>query len=609
MQLQQLQLAHHQQAVDDSATQAAAAAAGLQDAASSVQQLQQQVLLAEHGCQLLQQEAEAAACHQEQLQRQAQCMDSLQQQQDLLQQQLAAAQQDVARLQALLDSAAQAGSFAEQQARQVRLLQQQAAEAAAAVLQQQLQADQDQQQLQVAEQHMTGLQERVQQLADAAGVTCEELLLQSGGYTASPKGSISSSREPLEAMQQSAQEYQQQLLAADVKVSQLQAQMSSRVVQALQRMLLTSSSRPAARGPSAGSSRARDGSSGSSTLGDAQGCGFADLCCIMDTFAVRDAATPQVQQLAPALAAVCGMSTLGVVLVQNSSQVQQVLGALQAAGSSWRYGKVRLWPLDQLQARDLTHRQRAAQAGLGASKVLLPLDLLEYAPQYQAAMQRAFGGYVIAVDDATAAEVVNKYGLSCVTLQGTVSHKGSMSGGWSAPQANPALQRWQQKLQLDAAAQLRQEVQASLLSLQQQMEQEEVRQAQQQQAAALCQQLEEGKAQRAAAAAQHAAAVLLLQQLQQQAEHCQARLQQQEQQQQVEGAHAAGCRSAAGVHQELQEQHDAATVQAAALEAQLDTLAEQVSCHWIGCKQYLMVASGTVFRQPIDLYRQYNNHQ
>jgi chromosome segregation ATPase len=578
LQERQLQLANQQQAVDESAMQATAAAAALQEVVSSVQQLQQQLLLAEHGCQLLQKEAEAAVHQQQQLQHQAQRMSSLQQQQELVQQQLAAAQQDVARLQALLDSAAQAGSMAEQQARQVQLLQQQAVEAAAAVQQQQEQESQDQQQLQLAEQHLAGLQQQMQQLADAAGVTCEELL-QSGAHTAASKTSSSSSKGALEALQRSAQQYQQQLLAADVKVSQLQAQLSSRVVQTLQRMLPTSSSRPSSRAPVTNSSRSGVGSSAGRSLDTPGGSERADMCCVMDAFTVRNAADPQVQQLAPALAAVCGISTLGVVLVEGSVQVQQVLSALQAAGSSWRHGKVRLWPLDQLQARDLTHKQRAAQAGLGASKVFLPLDMLEFGPKYQPAMQRAFGGYVIAVDDATAAEVVNKYGLSCVTLQGTVSHKGSMSGGWSGPQANPALQRWQQKLQLDAASQLRQELQGSLLTLQLQIEQEEVQQAQQQEVAALCMQVEDGEARRAAAATQHAAAVMLLQQLQQQAEHCQVRLHQQQQQEQKPGGdwHAGGGRSAAEAHQELQEQHAAAAAKAAALETQLESLAEQVS--------------------------------
>lgn len=58
-----------------------------------------------------------------------------------------------------------------------------------------------------------------------------------------------------------------------------------------------------------------------------------------------------------------------------------------------------------------------------AGRVVLPLDLLQYEPHVAPAVQRAFGGYVIAVDAPTAALLVQRWGLSSVTLQGSTSHK------------------------------------------------------------------------------------------------------------------------------------------------------------------------------------------
>lgn len=61
-----------------------------------------------------------------------------------------------------------------------------------------------------------------------------------------------------------------------------------------------------------------------------------------------------------------------------------------------------------------------------AGHVVLPLELLQYEPGYHAAMVRAFGGSVIAKDDATAAQLVTQFGLACITLDGKISRPGSM---------------------------------------------------------------------------------------------------------------------------------------------------------------------------------------
>lgn len=61
-----------------------------------------------------------------------------------------------------------------------------------------------------------------------------------------------------------------------------------------------------------------------------------------------------------------------------------------------------------------------------AGSVIIPLELFEYDAAYHGAMVRAFGGCVIAQDDATAGQLVTQHGLLCITLDGKISRPGSM---------------------------------------------------------------------------------------------------------------------------------------------------------------------------------------
>jgi chromosome segregation ATPase len=63
-------------------------------------------------------------------------------------------------------------------------------------------------------------------------------------------------------------------------------------------------------------------------------------------------------------------------------------------------------------------------------QVWLPLDLVDYEPQFQKAVARALGGYVIAASDEVAGKLAREHGIGCVTLDGKVSSRGSVSGGY-----------------------------------------------------------------------------------------------------------------------------------------------------------------------------------
>ena len=58
--------------------------------------------------------------------------------------------------------------------------------------------------------------------------------------------------------------------------------------------------------------------------------------------------------------------------------------------------------------------------------MLSPLDLLAYNPADAVAVQRAFGGMLIARNESAATAVAVRYGLACVDLEGTVSRPGSL---------------------------------------------------------------------------------------------------------------------------------------------------------------------------------------
>jgi hypothetical protein len=68
-------------------------------------------------------------------------------------------------------------------------------------------------------------------------------------------------------------------------------------------------------------------------------------------------------------------------------------------------------------------------------------------------IRRAFGRHLLAADDETAARLSAEYGLSCATLAGAVSHRGSLSGGWAGAGAGGSsrLALWRLKAQTDMA--------------------------------------------------------------------------------------------------------------------------------------------------------------
>lgn len=153
----------------------------------------------------------------------------------------------------------------------------------------------------------------------------------------------------------------------------------------------------------------------------------------------------QMEQLLTPLSVIAGPAVLQTLVAPSVAEANRVLAAAAGAGAAagggaGRGGKggssgssaagrrLKIWPLDNLSVHDSQQRQRAAQQQLGAQAVMLPLDFLEFDAGFRPALLRAFGGCVIAADDATAAAVVKQFGLSAVTLQVCGGGAGAVCG-------------------------------------------------------------------------------------------------------------------------------------------------------------------------------------
>jgi hypothetical protein len=145
------------------------------------------------------------------------------------------------------------------------------------------------------------------------------------------------------------------------------------------------------------------------------------------TFRLKDPAAAglnpdQFEQLLTPLSVIAGPAVLQTLVAPTVTEANRLLAAAAAGGGRAAAGgvgsskKLKIWPLDNLSVQDTQQRQRAAQQQLGQQAVMLPLDLLEFEGVHRPALLRAFGALVIAADDATAAVLVERFGLSAVTL-------------------------------------------------------------------------------------------------------------------------------------------------------------------------------------------------
>jgi hypothetical protein len=176
---------------------------------------------------------------------------------------------------------------------------------------------------------------------------------------------------------------------------------------------------------------------------------------------VRD--EPGMRRCLFALHVLAGRS-LPVRVTSTAEQVWPVLDAARRGGRS-----VRVWPLDRLKPHDHTQRQRAIQAEFGPTRVVLPVDLLEFDAPFAPAVRQAVGRSLLVEDDELAAEIVRRHGVPCVSFEGTRHEKGKMQGGYHGERASSftlLLERQQAAAAADQAGTAMREAAARLRTVQ-----------------------------------------------------------------------------------------------------------------------------------------------
>ncbi|KAG7673011.1 hypothetical protein Ndes2437B_g01117 [Nannochloris sp. 'desiccata'] len=147
-------------------------------------------------------------------------------------------------------------------------------------------------------------------------------------------------------------------------------------------------------------------------------------------------------QYAPALEALAGRC-LNIAIAQSTQQAAQLL----ASGSS---RGLRIWALDAIFSvsdRIQAHRQVAASF-LPAGSVIVPVDLLSFDAAHQGVIARAFASHVIVSSVETGRQLMEQYGIPSIAVDGTVTSRGRLVGGWVPPEHRGPMQS---KLRSDLA--------------------------------------------------------------------------------------------------------------------------------------------------------------
>lgn len=165
-------------------------------------------------------------------------------------------------------------------------------------------------------------------------------------------------------------------------------------------------------------------------------------------FSFRDPEACQPYREALEVLAGCALHTL---VADTTTAAGAALAACAGRG-------LRVWPLDALRTADRTVQQRAAAAAFDPGQVVVPVDLLEFDICARPAVLRAFGCAVITASDAVAAQLAACHGLACVTLDGRLHSRGSLTGGWRGSSSGAGLRQagpLHAKLHLDVLQQAR----------------------------------------------------------------------------------------------------------------------------------------------------------
>jgi chromosome segregation ATPase len=126
---------------------------------------------------------------------------------------------------------------------------------------------------------------------------------------------------------------------------------------------------------------------------------------------------------APALEVLAGRH-LNIAVAQSTQQAAQLLSSGNARG-------LRIWALDTISYnsdRIQVHRQVAEKFPVGS--VIVPMDLLSFNAVHKGVIAKAFGSHVFVSTVQIGRQVMEQYGIPSIALDGTVTSRGRLAGGW-----------------------------------------------------------------------------------------------------------------------------------------------------------------------------------
>lgn len=131
---------------------------------------------------------------------------------------------------------------------------------------------------------------------------------------------------------------------------------------------------------------------------------------------------------APALEVLAGRH-LNIAVAPSTQQAAQLLDSGSPRG-------LRIWALDAISSvpnRIEAHRQVAASF-LPAGSVIVPMDLLSFDAAHQGAIAKAFASHLIVTSVEIGRQVMEQYGIPSIAVDGTVTSRGRLVGGWLHPE-------------------------------------------------------------------------------------------------------------------------------------------------------------------------------
>lgn len=151
---------------------------------------------------------------------------------------------------------------------------------------------------------------------------------------------------------------------------------------------------------------------------------------------------PEVAETYGAALEVLAGQRLSICVAKTAKEAAHLVASGQARG-------LRIWSYDAISVPDRLQIHRQVAAAFPPGSVIVPIDLLEFDANYQGVIARAFGPHLIVSSMEVGRAVLERYGMSSISLDGTIMSRGRLTGGW-APARQHARGPLHSKIRCDA---------------------------------------------------------------------------------------------------------------------------------------------------------------